>query len=875
MQPFFTLMIVVASTVMLAGCGGGNDVKNMQSNTPIMIITGDEITSFDKSKIISNTPNKPLDQSTGYISNQMWVVPNNISKNVFLDMISSHKKLKVIAYDDTFGAKIEFDEKDNEAISQINSLRSDPRILSVFYEYFSGKDVKHDFFTPNNGSSFNDGGNNWGLEEVNITKAWDITTGEKTGYENIGIIDSGFLTTHSVLSNRLSPVGENIPDDHGTAVAGIIGGRFENNDGFSGINQKSDIFVMYRDCENQNFQKKYIEFISTNNIKVINNSWGCMDASNSNANVDDGFNATRKFRAIAILTPQTIHVWSSGNAGASASTQNGSLHLDNNKNEDKIENIITVAAYGNNDALVSYSNYGGLVDIAVPTDIKAPSADGGYYQAIKDNYTYGDSKLTLNNTEGFAGTSASAPILTGVISLMLSVNPSLTPKQVKNILIRTSTKTILKRTLTDGTFENIQPLPTLNAERAVSFARTYGKPTDISPKTAIVGKVQEFTLTNEGGLLEKPYSISIEGCPNIQYISATSTVHTFSCTPTYAISSLVVIKNPDTGILINKNLAIDFTLEPTPPLNGYWLTKCFDDDKNGIYFQQLMDVSLVNDKIHIAQKVRRNYGADSTCKGTFTTEPASSETLSDVLTGTSVQGTNTIYTFKNPDGSTYTVTVSTTTLTLSDDPIASPFTHQSSFTFPEGVPITNAKYSKISNTGAVLLDSATLGNGANDWVCTKDNTTNLIWEVKTDDDGFRDKDWTYSWYDPNAATNFGGSGVANRGTICKFISCDTFSYTKELNSSKLCGQTQWKTPSYNELLELVDTNTWSVKSDTFFPNTVTTSVSAYWTSTTYSAVINDRYTDFYAKFVTFNGGFRADAFEKNTPLSVRAVSLSK
>ena len=120
----------------------------------------------------------------------------------------------------------------------------------------------------------------------------------------------------------------------------------------------------------------------------------------------------------------------------------------------------------------------------------------------------------------------------------------------------------------------------------------------------------------------------------------------------------------------------------TPPLNGYWLTKCFDDDQNGLYFQQLMDVSLVNNKIHIAQKVRRNYGADSTCKGVFSTEPASSETLSDVLVSTNIQGGDTIYTFKNPDGSTYTVTVNTATLTLSDDPIASPFTRQPSFAFP-------------------------------------------------------------------------------------------------------------------------------------------------------------------------------------------------
>ena len=77
--------------------------------------------------------------------------------------------------------------------------------------------------------------------------------------------------------------------------------------------------------------------------------------------------------------------------------------------------------------------------------------------------------------------------------------------------------------------------------------------------------------------------------------------------------------------------------------------------------------------------------------------------------------------------------------------------------FAKASAIPTTGYSKIANDGSLLADAAVLGTGAKDWACTRDNATGLVWEVKTDDGGLRDKDNTYSWYDPNPATNGGGS----------------------------------------------------------------------------------------------------------------------
>jgi hypothetical protein len=116
-------------------------------------------------------------------------------------------------------------------------------------------------------------------------------------------------------------------------------------------------------------------------------------------------------------------------------------------------------------------------------------------------------------------------------------------------------------------------------------------------------------------------------------------------------------------------------------------------------------------------------------------------------------------------------------------------------------------YTKISNSGSVLPDTATLGSGANDWACTKDNNTGLTWEVKTDDGGLRDKDWTYSWYKPSG-DNGGNSGYTDDTTIkapnCSTKNnCNTDAFTNAVNTQGLCGKNDWRMPTKDELKGLL------------------------------------------------------------------------
>jgi hypothetical protein len=118
------------------------------------------------------------------------------------------------------------------------------------------------------------------------------------------------------------------------------------------------------------------------------------------------------------------------------------------------------------------------------------------------------------------------------------------------------------------------------------------------------------------------------------------------------------------------------------------------------------------------------------------------------------------------------------------------------------VPSSATSYSKISNSGATLSDSAKLDTGSNDWACTKDNKTGLIWEVKTTDGGLRDWNNTYTWYEPDASKNHSFAGYQNRGA-CKGSQCDTYAFTNAVNAKGLCGKKDWRMPTKDELLGLL------------------------------------------------------------------------
>jgi len=108
-------------------------------------------------------------------------------------------------------------------------------------------------------------------------------------------------------------------------------------------------------------------------------------------------------------------------------------------------------------------------------------------------------------------------------------------------------------------------------------------------------------------------------------------------------------------------------------------------------------------------------------------------------------------------------------------------------------------FTKLDANGNALPASASV------WDCVRDEVTGLIWEVKTNDDGLRDTDNTYSWYNPDSSSNGGNSGVQNGG-VCSGSACDTDAYAMAVNAlpQALCGARDWRMPWLEELRSVVD-----------------------------------------------------------------------
>ena len=129
--------------------------------------------------------------------------------------------------------------------------------------------------------------------------------------------------------------------------------------------------------------------------------------------------------------------------------------------------------------------------------------------------------------------------------------------------------------------------------------------------------------------------------------------------------------------------------------------------------------------------------------------------------------------------------------------------------------------------------------------CIKDLTTGLVWEHKTKQQpkvydprfpeqppviNYHSAFAKFSWYDPNPATNGGDAGQANGGA-CATLLGDTQQLIAITNQEKLCGFSDWRLPTLEEMRTLID---YQVKSGTipnsgaqmtdsrFFPNAAST-----------------------------------------------------
>jgi len=251
----------------------------------------------------------------------------------------------------------------------------------------------------------------------------------------VAVIDEGVDTNHPDLNvvsgyDYNGAIGGQARGSHGTACAGQVGARRDNGIGVIGTAPGVRIMSVYKGTSWPADYANAIDVAVSHGARVFSDSWGLNPGSSSDLEsaIDDAISAG------------CVLLFAAGN-GPDRSPWNYNVAFPGNLTGSK--DIICVGASSPTDehkgVASSDGEYGwGSSYVGDGPDVVAPGPWSYTTDRLGANgYNVGGGIETGDNgnyTHAFSGTSAATPKVAGIVALMLSKNPNLTPAQVKTIL---------------------------------------------------------------------------------------------------------------------------------------------------------------------------------------------------------------------------------------------------------------------------------------------------------------------------------------------------------------------------------------------------------------------------------------------------------
>ncbi len=362
-----------------------------------------------------------------------------------------------------------------ETLMAVKSLGRDPAI-----EYAEPNYRVSAFFTPNDEAfPFQ-----WHYPLIDLPAAWDTTSGDPSVV--VAVVDTGILSRHPDLAGQLVPGydfvrdpgragdGDGIdpePEDpgnisdpaasdyHGTHVAGTVAAAGDNGLGVAGVAWSARIMPLRAldgsgrgTSYDLNQAIRYAAGLPNDSgtipgrpADIINLSLGGGGFSQADQDLFD------QVRAAGVLV-----VAAAGNEASTLPAYPASY-----------EGVISVSAVDVQQRLARYSNSGAFIDIAAPGGDNSVDLNGdGYPDGVLSTGGTGVGAATDFAYTFLPGTSMATPHVAGVLALMKSVNPALTPADIDVLLGRGDLTNDLGPTGRDDQYGH----GLVNAQRAVLAA---------------------------------------------------------------------------------------------------------------------------------------------------------------------------------------------------------------------------------------------------------------------------------------------------------------------------------------------------------------------------------------------------------------------
>lgn len=381
-----------------------------------------EMPPIDTTKIIRE-PGKPV-----IISNRLNVLMENEDKSI-IDLAKDFKekypdeKYKVVYYDDVV-KRMQIEVPPDERLQLKTEI---PAKFAPEYELFVfDESLFEGGYTPND-PAFSTTDKSWYLKSINAPNAWDITKGSPK--LTIAIVDNGFSLKHPELQSKVvMPYNVWLHSkeiftqdiDHGTHVAGTALALMDNKKGLCGI-APNCAFMPVQVANKQGLMTTTsildgILYALYQGADVINVSLGMQftgtlpESEQRNLQNNHFKEEERLWNKVMEISDKhkTIIVVAAGNENMLAGVNPMS----------RPKNFIVVSAVDKSNReyhKAGFSNYGDYSTVSAP--------------GVSIYSTVGN-----NDYQVMDGTSMAAPIVTGTIALMKSLNDSLTAEQIVCIL---------------------------------------------------------------------------------------------------------------------------------------------------------------------------------------------------------------------------------------------------------------------------------------------------------------------------------------------------------------------------------------------------------------------------------------------------------